>query len=267
MRKFLTFSFLIVSCFSLTSCLDIFENVLINKDGSGKYSLTIGISEKVKQSMAQSIDSDLNSTKKTDDSETKDDETEGQNEQYKASLEQIVENLKTVKGITNVQMVYNEKNFQYGYKYQFEDLQALNRGMESSAGTYIPELPGNVQVGKKKKIVASESNYIEAIKNTIIRHQSADLGKILAMKKPASSNNSGMAGGMDVKYILQDMNYKTTFQFEQDIKSVSNEAAEISKDKKSFTINCQPFAYLNLDLNQLKLQEQACSQNIQIELK
>lgn len=96
MRKFLTFSILILSCFSLTSCLDIFENVLIHKDGSGKYSLTLGISEKVKQNMAQSIDSELNNVKKPTDSEDSV-ESLGQDEQYKASLEQIVENLKKLK--------------------------------------------------------------------------------------------------------------------------------------------------------------------------
>lgn len=266
MRKIFNFTILILSCLSLTSCLDIFENVLINKDGSGKYSLSIGVSEKVKQNMNQSIEEDSNNTKTAEESETMDEASEGQDEQYRASLEQIIDGLKSVKGITNVQMIYDESNFKYGYEYEFEDLQALNNAMESSAGTYIPELPGNVQVGKKKKVFASESNYIEMIKNTIIRHQSADLGKILEMKKP-SSGNSGMAGGIDIKYLLQDLNYKTTFQFEQAIKSVSSEAAEISKDNKSFTINCQPFAYLNMDLNQLKLQEQACSQNLQIELK
>ncbi len=265
MRKFLTFSILILSCFSLTSCLDIFENVLIHKDGSGKYSLTLGISEKVKQNMAQSIDSELNNVKKPTDSEDSV-ESLGQDEQYKASLEQIVENLKKVKGITNVKMVYDEIKFQYGYEYEFADLQALNNAMESNAGTYIPALPGNVQLGKKKKVYASQSNYIEEIKNTIIRHQSADLGKILEMKKPGG-NNSGMMGGIDIKYILQDLTYKTTFQFDQTIKKVSNEAAVISKDEKSFTINCQPFAYQNLDKDQLLMHAEACNQNLQIDFK
>lgn len=265
MRKFLTFSILILSCFSLTSCLDIFENVLIHKDGSGKYSLTIGIGEKVKQNMTESIDSELNNLKKPTEAEANED-SPIQDEQYKASLEQIVENLKSIKGITNAKMIYDSTKFTYGYEYEFADLQALNSAMESNAGTFIPELPGNVQLGKKKKVYASQSNYIEMIKNSIIRHQSADLGKILEMKKPGGSN-AGMMGGLDIKYILQDLNYKTTFQFDQTIKKVSNEAAVISKDEKSFTIDCQPFAYQNMNLDQLKLQEQACSQNLQVDFK
>ena len=265
MRKFITYSILILSCFSLTSCLDIFENVTIHKDGSGKYSLTIGISEKVKKSMTQSLDSNLEDMKKTSESETKDD-SEGQENEYKASLEQIVNQLKTIKGISNVQMIYNAEKFSYGYEYQFENLEALNKAMESSAGTYVPQLPGNVQVGKKKKVYASQSNYIESFKNTIIRHQSADLGKILEMKKP-SANDAGVMGGLDVKYLMQDLNYTTTFHFDQDIKKVSNEAAVISDDKKSFIINCQPFAYQYMNLDQLKLQDQACSQNLQIDFK
>ncbi len=264
MRKFITFSILILSSLSLTSCLDIFENVIIHKDGSGKYSLTLGISEKVKNNMNQALEAQQDDTKKAEDDNEEEDQS--QDEQYKASLELIVKQLKTIKGITNVKMVYDETQFKYGYEYEFEDLQALNNAMESSAGTYVPELPGNIQIGKKNKVYAAQSKYIESIKNIIVRHQSADLGKILEMKKPSGSN-SGMMGGLDVKYLMQDMNYTTTFQFDQTIKKVSNEAAVISADEKSFTINCQPFAYQNMDLEQLKLQEQACSQNLQIELK
>lgn len=264
MRKFFTFSFLIITCLSFTSCLDIFENININKDGSGKYSLVLTVGEQFKETIAQSMNSGLNMMKDQDADDG--DLLEQQDASYQESLEQIVEQLKTVDGLSNVQIIYKEKEFEFGYEFDFKNIQALNNAMEITAGAYIPQMPGNIQVGKKKKTVAPSAKYIESNKNTIIRHQSAELGKVLEMKK-SDGSNSGMMGGLDVTYLLQDMSYKTTFQFEQNIKSVSNETAVIDENTKTVVITCKPFAYKPADLNLLKLQEAACAQSVQIELK
>lgn len=264
MRKFFTFSFLIITSLSFTSCLDIFENININKDGTGKYSLVLTVGEQFKETIAQSMNSGLNMMKELDSDD--EDSQEQQDISYQESLEQIVDQLKSVEGLSNIQVIYNDKSFEFGYEFDFKNLQALNSAMEITAGAYIPQIPGNIQVGKKKKTVASTAKYIESNKNTIIRHQSAELGKVLEMKK-SDGNNSGMMGGLDVTYLLQDMSFRTTFQFEQAIKSVSNEAAVIDENTKTVVINCKPFAYKPVDLNLLKLQEAACAQSIQIELK
>lgn len=266
MRKFFTFSFLIITSLSFTSCLDIFENININKDGSGKYSLILTVGEQFKETIAQSMNSGLNPMNEPDDFDDTDAAKEQQDLSYQESLEQIVDQLKSVEGLSNVQIIYNDKSFEFGYEFDFKNLQALNSAMEITAGAYIPQIPGNIQVGKKKKTVASTAKYIESNKNTIVRHQSAELGKVLEMKK-SDGNNSGMMGGLDVTYLLQDMSFRTTFQFEQAIKSVSNEAAVIDENTKTVVINCKPFAYKPADLNLLKLQEAACSQSVQIELK
>lgn len=265
MRKIFIFSFLIISSLGLTSCLDIFENLHFNKDGSGKYSFILTIGEQFRQTVAQSLDAELNKIKKEADVEDTE-EIQAQDMSYKETLEQITEQLKSVNGLSNIQVIYNETSFEFGYEFDFENMQALNRAFEVTAGSYIPQIPGDMQVGKKKKTISPIEKYIETNKNIVIRHQSAELGKILDMKK-SDGNNSGMMGGLDVAYLLQDMNFKTTFTFEQGIKSVSNESAVIDDKNKTVVMNCKPFAYKPSDLNLLKLQEAACAQSVQIELK
>ncbi|MCO5229731.1 MAG: hypothetical protein M9958_01110 [Chitinophagales bacterium] len=260
MRKIFNFLALIILSFSLTSCLDILENIQIHKNGSGEYALKITINENLKKSINQSMEANGQATKIDDDNKNDDDES------YKAALEQIVNQLKTVKGLSEIEMFFEEDKFEYGYQFHFENVQALNKAMEVTAGTYIPQIPENYQIGKKKKTIVSHANYIEENKNAIIRHQSAELGKILEMKKPQKTN-SGMMGGLDVSYILQDLNFTTTFQFDQNIKSVSNAAAVIDENNKTVSIHCKPFAYKETDLQKMKQQELACEQSIIIELK
>ncbi|MCO5233223.1 MAG: hypothetical protein LC105_02900 [Chitinophagales bacterium] len=261
MRKIFNLFILLFISLSFTSCLDIIENINIHKNGSGEYSLKITINETLKKNMTQSLEAQLQESNKT---EIESDE-EGE-DSYKASLEKIVNQLKEVKGLSNIKMFFDEEKFEYGYQYSFENLQALNQAMETTAGTYTPKIPENFQAGKKKKTFVSKSSYIEEQKNIVIRHQSAELGKILEMKKPSHSN-AGMLGGLDISYILQDMSYTTIFQFNQDIKSVNNPAALVDENNHTVTISCKPFAYKESDLQKMKLQESACEQSIIIELK
>ncbi len=265
MRKFYIFSLLILGSLGFTSCLDIFENIEVNKDGTGKYSLILTINEQFRKTMTESMESQANAMKQEMDMEDTE-EIQGQDAEYKESLEKVIDQLQTVKGLKNIREIYNQTEFQFGYEFEFEDITALNNAMEATAGAYVPSIPGNLEIGKKKKVYEPSAKFIESNKNIIIRHQSAELGKVLDMKK-SNGNNSGMMGGLDVAYLLQDMIFKTTFKFEQEIKASSNETAVIENSGKTLVLNCKPFAYKPADLNLLRQQELSCAQSLIIELK
>lgn len=264
MRKISFLSIFIISSLCLTSCLDIFENFKINKDGSGEYQIVMTIGEQFRQQIATAIEEqEAQSTlAKANSSEENED---AQDQSYKESLEQITKKLKSVDGISNVEMIYNQTEFKFGYTFQFKNIEALDKALEVSAGEFQPKLPAQIQLSKKK-VIQPSSNYVELSKGTFVRHQSAELSKILNMKK-TDGNNAGMMGGLDVTYLLQDMNYKTVFQFAQPIKTAHNEAAVIDDKNHTVTLHCKPFAYRSADLNEQKLQDLACSQSVVIEIK
>ncbi len=258
MRRYLFYILLLIISFSFTSCLDILEKIHFNKDGSGEYSITVSLGEKLKEK----IEDGAESAKENTPSELPDKEDLEEDEQRK-NLKRTVENLKKLEGIHEVEII--ESLFDFGYKYKFENIEALNAALEATAGDYVPVKPDNYFLDKKKKHpIAPKATYIEENQNTIIRHQNAEIAKVFALNRKKGSN-AGMMGGLDIAYILQDLTFKTVYEFEGNVKSVSNESAVT--DKNSATILCMPFAYTPKDLNQLRLQEAACEQSIQIEVK
>lgn len=257
MRKYFTFTLLSICFLSLTSCLDILEKINFNQDGSGEYTLLLSFNEAFKKTLEES--------KKAGDTIEDDEQftAEAENKAHMATMYQVVEQLKEIEGISDVELL--EENFEFGYQYKFKDLQALNNAFELTSKEYQTKTPENYYLDdKKKRVYQATMNYIEKNKNTIIRHQNAELAKVFDLNKKKGSN-TGMAGGLDIAYLFQDMNFKTTYSFEKNVKKVNNEAAVI--DGKTVTVNCMPFAYTSPDLKTLKLNEAACEQSIQIELK
>ncbi|MCO5248703.1 MAG: hypothetical protein M9887_07140 [Chitinophagales bacterium] len=259
MRRIFVYLTIVICSFSLSSCLDIFENIHFNSDGSGKYSVTLSIKEQMREQLRrqkESQDSIALANKDIIARQVEDDFLA-----YKNSIDSITQNLNQIKGIYNVQSIINQEDFVFGYEFEFENVQALNRAFEKIAGDYTPDTPENYVIGKKE--FSPTANYIEVNKNSIIRHQSSELGKILKMNTSKGSNK-GMMGGMDIAYLLQDLNYTTTFTFDKKIQTVSNVAALIDSNGNSVTLTCKPFEYKSKDLKTLKLQELSCKQEIVI---
>ena len=257
MRKTLIYLSIAICSFSLSSCLDVFENIHFRQDGSGTYSVAISIKEEMREKFHQRLETpdslDANNRIAVEE------ENLSNYEEYKNSIDSIIQILEEIDGISNAQAIIELNNFSFGYEFDFNNIHTLNNAFEKIAGNYKVITPENYTIGKKE--YAPHANFIEANKNTIIRHQSSELGKILNMNT-ATGSNKGMMGGLDIAYLLQDLIFTTTFTFDNQIQSVSNDAAVINGN--TVTLTCKPFAYKPKDLKTLRLQEAACEQKILI---
>jgi hypothetical protein len=240
-----------------TSCLDIVENIFIRKDGSGTYKLTLTVNENTRRMM-------VDNRQEIDEEEEDDFNPVGDAADLKKNFEKLGEDLQKVKGVTKYEAFSNEESMEFGYTFEFEDVEALNKCMEIAAGSSLGQMPG--PFGKGKKTVTPNARYIEWNKKSLIRHQSAELAKTMDMKKNGG-NNAGMMGGLDVSYIFQDMRYACTYEFEQAFKTFNNEAAIAENGNKSLSLVCYPFAPTPKTEKEAKLNEQACSQAVIIDFK
>jgi hypothetical protein len=94
-------------CFSLSSCFDVNEAVSMNKDGSGKYGFMLDF----KNNFAFKYAQDDKLKNKAD-----------------SSLDVMIEKAKNTKGISNVEK--KVEGTQYGLKYTFENVEALNKAID-----------------------------------------------------------------------------------------------------------------------------------------
>jgi hypothetical protein len=262
MKSALRFAVIIVTSFALTSCLDIFENITLNKNGSGTYSLIMSVNENARKMMTNTIPAEESSEGGSNESSALQSIPGGG--EIQDNFKALGEAIQQVKGVSNFKTISDETKIEFGYSFDFDNVNTLNTCMELAAGSDLGQMPG-VQ-GKGKKKFVPTARYIEWNSKTLVRHQSAELEKIMEMKKTDGSNK-GMMGGLDAAYIFQDLRYRCTYTFEVPLKEFSNEAAEISEDKKTLKLECIPFAPKALDEKAAKLQAQACSQAVSIVLK
>lgn len=243
---------------TMTSCLEILETIYIKKDGSGTYTMKLTVGESARKMMENTID-------------LGEEEEEAFNPvnlagggDMKDNFRELGESLKQIPGVSNLEIFSNETTLEFGYTFDFNEVSTLNTCMEVTAGSKLANMPA-IQ-GKGKKKVVPTARYIEWNKNALVRHQSAELEKIKEMKKEGGSNN-GVMGGIDISYVLQDMRYVCTYQFEKPVKSFSNEASTLSDDKQQLVLECFPFARRPIDPKGAKLQEDACSQAVSVLFK
>jgi hypothetical protein len=249
--------FLLMTSFCLTSCIDIVEHIFIKKDGGGSYKLTLTVNDNTRKMMEHN-------RQEIDDEDEDDFNPVGDAADMKKNFEQLGEDLKKVKGVSNFNAFSSETTMEFGYTFDFDDIATLNRCMELAAGSSLGQMPG--PFGKGKKTITPGARYIEWNKKSLVRYQSAELAKTLNMKNNGGSN-AGMMGGLDVSYLFQDMQYSCTYEFEQAFKSQNNDAAVASEGNKKLNLTCLPFAPTPKTEKEAKMNELACSQAVIIDFK
>lgn len=208
----------------LTGCLHIIEEVTFNDKGTGKYSLTLDMSEvKGMMDMLQTMSPD--STQGEIPSQGEQDNSMAQMGQ---EISSVASTLKDIQGITNVVEVNDTASFKFGYVFDFKDVEALNRALK---------------VVNKDKYDSKVEEVFKFSGKSFERLSAGDMGEEV---KKALSESEGEEGGdetMDMmKMMFADMSYKQIYHFpDREIKKSSNELAELSDNNHTMTITIKPF--------------------------
>ncbi len=239
---------LFAAMFSLTSCLNIFEEVTFKKDGAGTYSMMMDMSE-----MKNMMDMFKNmSPEKGDTTPVEGDVPGGQEKDMDASEvvaeaptdaataqenpadmskmgEQltggVAKSLEGVAGISNVVEINDTSAFKFGYTFEFANVEALNKA---------------IKIINKEKYDAKADETFRFNGKKFERLGAANIGEEL--KKALSEGDED--GQMDMmKSFFADMAYTQIYRFpDRVVKKSSNELSELSDGGHTLTIKLKPFS-------------------------
>lgn len=185
-----------VSCFSIT------EEYSFNNDGSGKASYKIDLTEIMSMWKMMASSDSTGSTLKSIDSTF--------------NNKELLEELKLIPGITNVENKSDTATGIVLYTYNFSNLVALNKAIKLNKGS--------ASLGLETGTAENKNEFI-AGKKMLQRYYS------MANISNEEDENTAM-----VEMMYKDATYTTIYHFEKSIKKVNNSDATISKDRKSVVL-------------------------------
>jgi len=185
---------------TLTSCFDIIEEVNLNEDGSGTFSLTVNMSQsKSKLITAMLLDS-----------------VEGhkvpKREDIKKQINEIAFAAQKTEGIKDVKTVQDFDNFIFSFKCSFSSLTAMNNLIEEIKKTH-----------HAKDFLTSGTKHFEYDKknNIYIRHGNYSIGQEYSKLKSID------------KSILSNAAFISISRFNKEVVSTINSNAKLSPTKKA----------------------------------
>jgi hypothetical protein len=197
----------------VSSCLDIEEEISLNTDGSGRYRMSMDMSQMME--LLQGFMS----------------EEEGGMDMFDSvdsTLQVQVTTLRGIAGISNVS--HRSENYVFSIGYDFANVAALNAASNQQGGMAGMEslgLPGSGESGE-----ASGPAY-DWSKTTFSRAQ-VSVEDVFA----AAEEDEETAGMMDMaKMMMSDASYRIIYNFPGKVKKISNDAASLSGDKKTVTLD------------------------------
>ncbi len=200
--KKIVFLFAILLLFS--GCFEIIEEVELNEDGSGSLTYTLNLSQsKTKINSALLMDS-LGGYKVPDEQEIKN------------KISEVINKLKKSEGLTNVKSQQNFEDYIFTFSCDFKNIQNLNQ-----AAKYL-----NDSYKIHDQNLSSATHFLFDKKNNVFRRK-GDYGE----KADPSQVEDEMLSA------LKKAEFTSIYRFNQEVKSVSNEAAKISPNNKAVMLN------------------------------
>ncbi len=201
-------------CLLLTGCLNITEEIFLEKNGSGRYVSTMDISKmKEMLDMVKAFAPDTAATKEIDVSKLD-------------SIGDMMGDFSGIPGITNIKKEKKDENI-YVVSFDFKDINALNEAMKR----------------KNKKDSASElqprGDFFSFSPGQFNCNDTSLSGINDAMKNlnGAPSDNDSMAMAMTmIKGMMGDMKYTSIYHLPGKVTSYSNKLATLSEDGKTLTL-------------------------------
>ena len=221
--KNLFLAVLALGSMALTGCLHIIEEVTFKDKGSGKYAMTLDMSEvKGMMDMLQSMSPD--SSGGGGEMPTQDNSMTHMGQEISG----VAATLQGIEGLSNIVELNDTAALKFGYSFDFADVAALNRALK---------------VVNKDKYDSKVEEVFKFTGKSFERLSTGDMGEEL---KKALSESEGEEGGeetMDMmKMMFADMSYQQIYHFpDRQIKKSSNELAQLSDDNHTMTITLKPF--------------------------
>jgi len=219
MKKWFVIS--VVFClFSLTSCIEIIDDLSLNANGSGTFKYTINLSSsKVKINSILALDS-LNGNPIPSKDEIKD------------KMQEFKTRLALQEGISNVTMEEDYTNYLFKLNCDFENISHLQDGIKKAISEVIKHQKG--ELDSYQWISLANNSLSRSIPYTLMDQAKKLKGEELELLKQGS--------------------YTSITRFEGDVERFENEASVLSKNKKAVMLRANTHALLkNVDLIKNKI--------------
>lgn len=201
--------FFLLSVFFLSGCINITEEIFLEKNGSGKYSMTMDLEKAVEMmDMLKSFAPDSLAG-------------EAKEGNIMDSVKNNFNVFDSIPGITNVRK--EQKGNVFTVSFDFKDIATLNEAMRK----------------RNKKSEAQSDLYAFAPGSFSFKDTTA-FGMNDAMKELDGAGSDSAAASMEMfKSMIGDMNYTTIYHLPGKVSSFSNKEAKLDADGKTLrlTIN------------------------------
>ena len=202
MKTIIKYSFLVFTILTLTSCFDIIDKISLKADGSGEYSVILNASKSKTRLQSISKMETINGKKVPRKSEIEN------------KVNQASSIFKNVAGISNVKTSLDFDNFIIKLSCNFKKIENINSGLEQLKAKNIIEKTIPTQLYKNN---VAEKTFI---RNKIASYKS-DYDKLSKADKE----------------VFSDATYTSILQFENLIKSQTNNSYTVSPNKKAIKLN------------------------------
>jgi len=211
MRKFL--AALILTLF-LSGCLNITEEVFLEKDGSGKYVMTVDMEKMMEMmEMVKAFAPDSLKDKNTNLDESMLD-----------SLQTAMGDLSTVPGIS--EFTKGKKDGKtYEVSFRFRDVRALNEAMR-----------------KRNEKAASKEDMYQFRPGSFEFRDTTGFGITNALNELDASQSDSLQAGMEmIRLMFGDMTYTTIYHFPGKVRDFTNKDAKLDPDGKTLRLQVNLF--------------------------
>ena len=200
-------SLLIILCSTLTSCIEIVDDITVNNNGSGTFKYTVNLSSsKVKINSILSLDS-LDGKKVPSIAD------------ISSKLSKLETQLAEQEGISNLNFTSDYTNFIFKIKCDFSSLKNLQAAVKEIA----------LNENKGKAIPELDIEWLIFENNSLIR----SIPQITIAK--ASQINKADTD------LMKEGVYTSITRFENEVTESENKSAKISKNKKAVMVRSNPY--------------------------
>lgn len=226
--KSLLLTLLMLVSLGLSSCLHIVEEVTFHNKGNGSYKMNLDMSEmKGMMDMLKGMETDSTAVAEGEEAEAPA-EDDNSMAQMGSEISGVAGTLKTIQGITNVVEINDTTNFQFGYSFDFNSVETLNKALK---------------VINKEKYDSKVEEVYKFNGKSFERLPQGDMGEEIKKALAEGEDAEGGEENMDmVKMFFADMTYKQVYHFpDREVKKSSNGLSELSDDNHTLTITLKPF--------------------------